>query len=144
MIKVMVFGTFDGLHPGHLDFFRQAKVYGDYLIVVVARDLNVKKYKGQRPQFNENARLKAVKKSPLVNRAALGYLTNRFKIIKELKPEVVCLGYDQKMDLDELRGKLAELKIKAAVHRLQPFQPEKYKSSLLRNDKLNGAKLVHK
>ena len=23
--KIMVFGTFDGLHPGHLDFFRQAR-----------------------------------------------------------------------------------------------------------------------
>ena len=45
MKKVMVFGTFDGLHEGHLDFFRQAREYGDYLIVAVARDVNVKKIK---------------------------------------------------------------------------------------------------
>ena len=41
----MLFGTFDGLHEGHFDLFRQAKKYGDYLVVVVARDVNVKKIK---------------------------------------------------------------------------------------------------
>jgi len=25
MKKVLVFGTFDGLHPGHINFFEQAK-----------------------------------------------------------------------------------------------------------------------
>ena len=39
----MVFGAFDCLHPGHLDFFKQAKKYGDYLIVSVGTDKNVKK-----------------------------------------------------------------------------------------------------
>jgi len=36
--KVMVFGTFDIFHPGHRSFLNQAKKYGNYLIVVVARD----------------------------------------------------------------------------------------------------------
>ena len=34
MKKVIVFGSFDYIHPGHLNFFEQAKSYGDYLIVV--------------------------------------------------------------------------------------------------------------
>ena len=34
MAKVMVFGTFDGVHPGHENFFEQAKQHGDYLIAV--------------------------------------------------------------------------------------------------------------
>ncbi|MCI0612613.1 adenylyltransferase/cytidyltransferase family protein, partial [bacterium] len=29
----MCTGTFDILHSGHLDYFRQAKHFGDYLIV---------------------------------------------------------------------------------------------------------------
>ena len=49
MKKVIVFGTFDILHQGHLDFFRQAKQYGDYLIVAVAHDENVKK---SRPKIS--------------------------------------------------------------------------------------------
>lgn len=36
--RVMVFGVFDGLHPGHRAFLRQARKKGDKLIVVVARD----------------------------------------------------------------------------------------------------------
>ena len=41
----MVFGTFDGLHKGHLNFFKQAKKLAQksFLIVSIARDLNVLK-----------------------------------------------------------------------------------------------------
>ncbi|HLC71304.1 MAG TPA: adenylyltransferase/cytidyltransferase family protein, partial [Candidatus Nanoarchaeia archaeon] len=38
MKTVMCFGTFDILHPGHLHYLQQAKKYGDYLMVVIARD----------------------------------------------------------------------------------------------------------
>ena len=37
----MVFGTFDILHPGHLDFFKQAREYGDEVVCVIARNINV-------------------------------------------------------------------------------------------------------
>ena len=50
-MKVMVFGTFDGLHPGHLSYFKQARKYGDYLIAIVALDENVLQFKGHRPKF---------------------------------------------------------------------------------------------
>lgn len=128
----MIFGTFDHLHPGHLDFFRQAKAFGDYLIVVVARDQNVLKIKGQKPRFNENARLKAVKKIEIVNQAILGYKSNRLKIIKELRPDVVCLGYDQRAEIADLKAKFEEFNFHPQIHRLQPFQPDKFKSSLIK------------
>ena len=59
-MKVMVFGTFDGLHEGHKNFFKQARKYGDYLLVVVGRDKNVEKMKGHLPQRNENERMKEI------------------------------------------------------------------------------------
>ena len=46
MKKVMVFGTFDIVHMGHIHMFEQAREYGDKLIVIVARDNNVEKIKG--------------------------------------------------------------------------------------------------
>ena len=58
MKKVMVFGTFDIFHDGHRDYFKQAREFGDYLIVVVARDENVLKIKGNIPRNNEKAREK--------------------------------------------------------------------------------------
>ena len=38
MARVMCFGTFDLLHPGHEDYFRQAREFGDELIVVAWRN----------------------------------------------------------------------------------------------------------
>lgn len=56
----MVFGTFDILHKGHLDFFKQARrlAKNPFVIVSVARDINVKKIKGQKPQNNEKIRVR--------------------------------------------------------------------------------------
>jgi len=55
--KIMLFGTFDIFHEGHRDFLRQAREYGDYLIVVIARDETVKNVKGKLPRNNESVRL---------------------------------------------------------------------------------------
>ena len=63
MKKVMAFGTFDGLHPGHLNFLKQARRLGDSLVVVVARDANVRKIKGRFPRLGEGERLRKVASS---------------------------------------------------------------------------------
>ena len=42
-------GTFDLVHAGHVSYLEQAKKYGDYLIVVVARDETVEEEKGTKP-----------------------------------------------------------------------------------------------
>lgn len=126
----MVFGTFDILHPGHLYFFKQAKKLGDKLIVVVARDVNVEKVKGFLPKLNEKERLQIVKSLKIVDKAALGELRDRYRVILKYKPDVICLGYDQKVPsnfLRELRKRGAGTK----VVRLKSYRPEKYKSSLL-------------
>jgi len=130
MKKVMVFGTFDILHPGHINFFRQAKKYGDYLIVVVARDLNVKKIKGELPIDNEAKRRNNIKKLKIVNEVILGDLKDKFRVIEKKKPNVICLGYDQK-DFS-LNNELDERKLNIKVIRLRPHKPEIYKSSILK------------
>lgn len=43
MKKVLIFGSFDSLHKGHLNLFKQARKHGDKLIAVVARDETIKK-----------------------------------------------------------------------------------------------------
>ncbi|MBR9691787.1 adenylyltransferase/cytidyltransferase family protein [Candidatus Woesearchaeota archaeon] len=118
MKSVMVFGTFDILHKGHLSLFSQAKRYGDYLIAVVARDKTVEKVKGRKPRNNEKKRLKEVSK--YADKAILGYIYDKQKIVKKYKPNVICLGYDQKDFIDGLKFK-----------RLKAYKPHKYKSSKL-------------
>ncbi len=121
MKKVMVFGTFDILHKGHLNFFSQARKYGDYLIVIVARDKTVKEVKGRKTRNNEKKRLMAVRK--YADKAVLGYIRDKYKVIKKLKPDVICLGYDQKNFVKKLED------FKIPVKKLKAFKPEKYKSS---------------
>ena len=121
----MVFGTFDGVHPGHLDFFRQALEHGDTLVVVVARDATVQQVKGRPPRRSERVRQAAVAVLPMVRKAVLGDPQDRMKVIAEYQPAVVCLGYDQQAFVDQLYQTFPHLKI----IRLKSYQPERYKSS---------------
>ena len=127
MKKVMVFGTFDGLHDGHLNFFRQAKMLGDELIVVVAKTANVKRIKGKKPRFSENQRLEAVKAVKTVKIAILGQIRDHYAVIKKLKPRIIALGYDQ----HSFDGNLKKLFPEIKIIRLKPYRAEFYKSSLL-------------
>jgi len=120
----MVFGTFDGMHKGHLDYFKQAREYGDYLIAVVARDDTVKEVKGRFPKKNEKKRFSEVEKC--VDKAILGSARDKYKAIKEHKPDVVCLGYDQKNFVEGLKNFDVEIK------RMDAYKPEKYKSSKIK------------
>jgi len=45
MKKVFVSGCYDIIHAGHIEFFKQAKELGDYLIVSFASDEVLLKYK---------------------------------------------------------------------------------------------------
>lgn len=132
MVTVMVFGTFDFLHPGHLHFFLQAKQHGDRLTVVVARDSTAQYTKGKQPFFNEHERLLAVQALRIVDKAVLGYPDDVYRVIAEEKPDVICLGYDQRFFVENLAEKLMEFGLKTTIVRLQPFMPERYKSSQIR------------
>ncbi len=133
MKKVMVFGTFDIFHEGHKDFFRQAREYRNYLIVVIARDENVLKVKNRFPRNNEVKRLDIIKESGLANEIVLGDLIDKYKAIQKHRPDVICLGYDQKVSMDELKEKLIEFGLdKTEIIRLKPFHSEIYKSSKLK------------
>lgn len=130
MMHVMVFGTFDVLHEGHKYFLQKAKQQGDNLIVIIARDSNVKKIKKILPKHDELQRLHAVQKLPFVDEAHLGDETDFFKPIETYKPDVICFGYDQNMCNAEFELKKRGIQAKTIV--LPAYQPEIYKSSLLR------------
>ena len=131
MKRVMVFGAFDGFHPGHLNFLKQAKKYGDYLIVVVARDQRVKKVKGCLPKKSEKERLKEIKRQKLVNLVLLGQKKNPYQIIKKVRPDVICLGYDQKIFTQDLPRFLKETGLKTKIYRLKPYKEKIYHSSII-------------
>ncbi|MDA3840158.1 MAG: adenylyltransferase/cytidyltransferase family protein [Patescibacteria group bacterium] len=131
--RLMVFGTFDVFHKGHEDFFRQAKMLGDYLIVVVARDETVNQVKKQLPTNSEEKRVEVIRDSGLVEDVILGNIDDKYLIIKEHRPDIICLGYDQEFFIEHLDTRLEEFGLrKTKIIKLESFKPEIYKSSKLR------------
>lgn len=105
--RVMATGVFDILHPGHLHFLRRAKDLGDELLVVIARDTTVEGSK-RHPIMPERSRREMVESLDIVDGAYLGYQGDRFRIVRELNPDIITLGYDQKDEESDLRGQLKE------------------------------------
>lgn len=131
--KIMLFGTFDGLHEGHLNLFKQARKLsrGSFLVVSVARDKNVRRIKGRLPLFNEEKRLKELKKIKIINKVLLANIKNYFSHIKKEKPSIIALGYDQKAYVGELKRDIKKNKMPVKLVRLKPFKEKIYKSHLL-------------
>lgn len=129
MRKVLIFGTFDGLHEGHLSFINQSRRHGDFVTAVVTRDSNVSRQKGYSPVNKEIKRLGEVKRH--VDEAILGEKTVTYGLIKKIRPDIICIGYDQSPSMRETKGILKRIGVDAKVLRMRPFMPKKYKSSIL-------------
>ncbi len=136
MTRVMVFGTFDMIHAGHENLFRQARAMTDepYLIVSVAREATVRRIKGSAPRIDEQARLAQLTTHPLVDEAVLGDVDDDHYIghILAARPDLIALGYDQEGEfVDGLADDLKAAGLDTTIVRLQAFEPEKYKTSKL-------------
>lgn len=138
MGKVMVFGAFDGLHPGHLYFFKQAKKHGDFLIVSVGTDKNVEAIKDKKPLFGQKERLVLVGSVGLVDKAVLGAERDFYRQIKKYAPDVICLGYDQWATEDNVRIELDRVGLKKTkVVRLKPYKVSKAKSTIVKQSSVD-------
>ncbi len=126
--KVLVFGTFDVFHFGHFFFLKEAKKEGK-LFVVVARDETVKKLKGKEPILDEKKRKKIIEMTGLAKKTFLGDKKDPFKIIKKIKPDIICLGYDQKFFVNGLKKFLKKEKLPIKIKRIKSFLPNVFKSS---------------
>ncbi len=137
MTKVLVFGTFDGLHPGHLDFLESAAKLGDSLVVSVAQDAIVERLK-RRPAVRDlETRMIDLALLPMVTEVMAGDLEiGTYHGLQRVKPDLIALGYDQTelgRDLQRFQQATGD---ETRVVVLKPYQPETYKSSLLRGPQL--------
>jgi cytidyltransferase-like protein len=146
MMKILTFGTFDGVHEGHREMLRHAKTFGDYLLVAVAPDSVVLEMKGAMPQHSSSKRIEMLKSEHLADEVVLAdNESSSWKILKKYKPDIIALGYDQL----ELRASLEEFLEKTytevetgegwqtnpkkpKIVMLSPYKPDKYKSSLMK------------
>lgn len=98
MKKIFVNGTFDVLHPGHIDLLNYAKAQGDMLLVAIDSDCRVQELKGvDRPVCNQTIRSTTLQNLKCVDDVQIfnteGELT---QIIKEYQPHIMIVGSDYK------------------------------------------------
>ena len=121
MVKVMATGTFDLLHLGHIYYLKEAKKQGDKLAVVVATDSTVRRLKHE-PVNSEEIRLGLIKELKIVDEAYLGHEDDMYEIVKEIKPDIIALGFDQIHDEKKITDELKKRNISAKVVRLPEFK----------------------
>jgi FAD synthetase len=117
MVRVVATGVFDIIHLGHVHFLEKAKDLGDELVVIVARDKTARKMKHE-PITPEGMRVELVQSLKPVDRAVLGYEDDMYRIISEVRPDIIVLGYDQKFDEKELERELKKRSLKVQIVRL--------------------------
>lgn len=117
----MATGTFDLLHMGHIYYLKEAKKLGDILIVIVACDSTVRKMKHE-PVNPEKMRLNLIKELKIVDKAYLGKKDDMYKLVEEIKPDIIALGYDQIHDDKIIHKNLENRNIKAKIVRLSKYK----------------------
>jgi FAD synthetase len=124
-IVVLATGAFDLLHPGHLKFLEASKRQGgakSKLIVIVARDATVRLRKGRSPILSEQERLQLVSALKIVDKAMLGHpKLDLLGILREVKPDIVGVGYDQKEIASSVRKVIRDAKLSIRVVQMPKF-----------------------
>jgi rfaE bifunctional protein nucleotidyltransferase chain/domain len=99
--KKVVFtnGVFDILHKGHLYYLKEAREYGDILIVGLNSDASVRRIKGEgRPIYNQDHRIKMLTFLRPVDAVILFEEDTPAGLIEALEPDVLVKGADYKVD----------------------------------------------
>lgn len=138
--KVLIGGVFELIHPGHLHLIKEAKKLGK-VVVIVARDKTVRKFKKREPIIPEAQRLEVIRNLKYVDEAYLGDENfNIEKVINEIKPDIIMLGPDQNYLKDKINKILKEKKYSVKVIQLKKrfdYYPLTSTSSIIEKVKKN-------
>lgn len=96
MKRVVVWGKFDGLHQGQLEFLRHARELGGELYVLVIPDEKVKENSGELPAKTAEARKRQLIGLDFVTDVYVDCLSEGLQSIPALRPDVFAFGHDQK------------------------------------------------
>ncbi|MEK7510183.1 MAG: adenylyltransferase/cytidyltransferase family protein [Patescibacteria group bacterium] len=130
--RVVVFGIFDGIHEGHRSLFTQAKAHGEELMVIVGRDKAAFQLKNKKPRYSERERLQLVLREHMADGAVLGdEEQSSYRVLEELNPDHICLGYDQQMLGEDLQMWMQRKAKKIPISFMEPYQPDVLHSSIL-------------
>src|SRR6185295_1815808 len=90
---VQCHGVFDVLHPGHILHFKEARTFGDFLVVTITPDRFVNKGPG-RPVFNERLRAETLAALEYVDCVVLNDQPTAVEAIGKVRPKYYAKGKD--------------------------------------------------
>lgn len=103
---VLVGGVFDILHYGHLQFLKKAKALGNYLIVALESDKNVKRLKGEkRPIHDQGKRQEMLESLRFVDRVII--LADKMeskdyeRFVQIISPQIIAVTAGDPMILEK-------------------------------------------
>ena len=94
---ILCHGTFDLIHPGHLNHFEEAKSLGDVLIVTLTADKFITK-NIHSPFNNQETRKNFLKNLKIVDYVFIVNGKDALPAIKVIKPNIYCKGLEYKKD----------------------------------------------
>lgn len=90
---ILVIGVFDLFHRGHVELLRNARAFGDRLVVVINGDEFTARYK-RRPIMSEEDRLEIVKATRFVDDAVISNSPDAKPIIEAFDVTAIVHGND--------------------------------------------------
>ena len=117
-VTVFAAGCFNRVHPSHLRLLRSAKVLGDKLVVVLSNDAHNHKPNAAPAE----QRKKWVEALGIADKVVIGGPHGFVDTVKRENPDILVLGYDQKLPDPETEAAVAELGVRVVV---MPWFPGK-------------------
>ena len=121
---VLAGGVFDIIHPGHIHTLNAAKALGDVLVVAIATDKTAEKMKKRPPLHNQELRRELVSCLTMVDSAIVGHENDIFETVKEIKPDIIVLGYDQVHQEKFIDNGCKRINLDVKIVRLESPAPE--------------------
>ncbi len=93
---VLVGGCFDLLHFGHISFLKQAKTLGNFLVIALESDENVRRTKGEARPIHTQAQRKEMLESlsfvdEVIALPSMHTDEDYFKLVRKIKPAVIAV-----------------------------------------------------
>jgi FAD synthetase len=136
MKKILLFGSFDGIHQGHENLVSQAEDLGDEVTIALASSQFIEKTKKSKPVFNEKQRKEFLENHfPNIKISTCDEEINSWNILKKINPDIILVGYDQDDMEESLKKFITKNSLNIEVKKAESFKPEFYKSSIINKNK---------
>ena len=117
-VIVFAAGCFNRVHQAHVRMLQAARCLGDELVLVVSNDAHNKKPNA----IPATQRVKWLKQLGVADKILVGKPNDFAGSLREVKPQILVLGYDQRLPDAETEKAVKELGVEVVV---MPWYPGK-------------------